>query len=192
MSKHSRYPIVVLISGNGSNLQAIIDAHLPIDIRALISNDPKAYGLQRAKNAGIQTEVVDHTLFSSRTAFEQALGDHIAKYQPELIVLAGFMRILGKDIVKRFAGKIINLHPSLLPKYPGLNTHAKAIANKDKVHGATIHYVTEALDAGPIIAQAQLAIEPNDTPDTLKEKVQALEHKLLPEVIQQLATAFLT
>lgn len=182
------FPIVILISGNGSNLQAIIDAKLPVDIRAVICNVPDAYGLERAKKAGIKTEIINHSDFANRNAFDNALGDCIEKYQPKLIVLAGFMRILGDDIVKRFAGKMINLHPSLLPKYPGLDTHAQAIANGDKAHGTTIHYVTDQLDAGPIIAQAEVKIEPNDTPESLKAKVQQLEHKLLPQTIRKLIT----
>lgn len=186
MDKTAPFPIVVLISGNGSNLQAIIDAKLPIEIKAVISNRSNAYGLERARKAHIPTEIIDHTQFSNRDTFDEALAACIKKYQPKLIVLAGFMRILGEKFIHQFEGKIINLHPSLLPKYPGLRTHEQAIQNKDCLHGCTVHYVTADLDAGPIIRQASLVVADDDTPESLQAKVHELEHRLLPESIRDI------
>ncbi len=179
--------IVVLISGQGSNLQAIIDAMLKraddAKIAAVISNRPQALGLQRAERADITTACVDHTQFESREAFDQALIEVIDSHQPDLIVLAGFMRILTEGFVARYLGKLINIHPSLLPKYPGLNTHSRALAAGDSVHGSSIHFVTSELDGGPIIHRASFHIESNDTPDSLQSKVQQLEHVIYPEVV---------
>lgn len=186
-----QFNIVVLISGNGSNLQAIIDAieqqKLAINILAVISNHEDAYGLQRAKLANIATHCIPHEDFPSREAFDSALQKLIDDYQPDLICLAGFMRRLGADFVNHYANKIINIHPALLPKYPGLNTHQKALDARDKFHGATIHIVTEALDAGPIIAQKRLRILPDDTAESLKSRVQQLEHQLYPETLKNLS-----
>jgi len=180
--------IIVCISGNGSNLQAIIDAKLSaITICAVVSNKADAYGLTRAKNADIVTEVLLKKSFSSREQYDQALCACFKKYHPDLIILAGFMYILDVQTVSEFKNKIINIHPSLLPKYPGLNPYEQAIANQDKEHGSTVHYVTAELDAGPIIAQERIAIAPDDTPETLKQKNQALEHQLYPKVIARLA-----
>src|SRR3989338_6642190 len=161
-----KLPIVVLISGFGSNLQAIIDAvanGLAVDIKAVISNQPDAYGLKRAEQAGIPTQVIDHRAFKNRDAFDAALADCISSYQPQLIVLAGFMRLLGPVFIRGFYGQLINIHPSLLPKYPGLNTHEQAIVAGDKVHGVSIHFVDEGMDAGPLIAQAEVTIASIDT-----------------------------
>lgn len=184
--------LVVLISGNGTNLQAIIDAiqqkKLNAKILAVISNQEKAFGLQRAENAKIPTHVIAHQQFASREAFDAALQQTIDRYSPQLICLAGFMRRLGKIFVNHFAHRIINIHPSLLPKYPGLNTHAKAIAACDEFHGATIHVVTEELDAGPILRQAKTRILANETPEQLQIRIQQLEHKVYPETLQALAT----
>lgn len=183
--------IVVLISGNGSNLQAIIDAisryRLPIIIKAVICNTTGAYGLERADKANIPTQILSPADFQDRNAYDQSLGDCIARYNPDLIVLAGFMRILSNIILSRFQDKIINIHPSLLPKYPGLNTHESAVAAGDFEHGCTIHFVNENLDAGPIIAQAAISVKAEDTAETLKAKVHQAEHFLYPTVIHWFA-----
>lgn len=186
----NRFPIVVLISGNGSNLQAMIDAvgkGAPFQIAAVISNVPEAYGLIRAQKAGIKTEILRHQDFPSRETFDEALLNLIDRYQPKLIVLAGFMRKLSPKIVQHFQGKMINIHPSLLPKYPGLSTHEKVLASGDTEHGISIHYVTEELDAGPIIAQAKLAILPEDTVESLQQRIHQLEHEYYPNIISKLA-----
>ena len=178
--------VLVLISGNGSNLQAMIDAiekGLSAEIVAVISNEPNAYGLERAKKAGIPAHIISHRDFSSRDAFEMALCKQIDVYGPDIIALAGFMRRLSPDIVERYLGKMINIHPSLLPKYPGLRSHRKVLKAGDKQHGASVHFVTEDLDAGPLICQAVLNVEPNDTEERLKQRVQQLEHKLYPAVL---------
>ena len=185
------FPIIVLISGNGSNLQAIIDYiaehKLPIRIRAVISNQKNAYGLQRAEQAGITTEVITATDYPYPRDYDNVIQATFAKYQPKLIVLAGFMRILGKNLVKRYAGEMINIHPSLLPKYSGLNTHERVLQAGDEEHGTTVHFVTSDLDQGPIIAQAKLKISDDDTAESLKSSVQALEYQLYPKVIQAIA-----
>jgi len=189
------YPIVVLISGNGSNLQAMIAAAshgLPIEIRAVISNEPDAFGLIRAREAGIPTHVVNHRDYPSREAFEEALLEKIDIYNPALIVLAGFMRCLTPNFVDFFYGRLINVHPSLLPKYPGLHTHQRVLEAGDKIHGTTIHYVSTRVDDGPIICQAQIAVTPQDTADTLKERIQKIEHVIYPEVIDWIASDRLT
>lgn len=176
--------IVVLISGNGSNLQAIIDAKLPV--AAVISNEPEAFGITRAKQANIPIHIVNHNDFHRRIEFDTALQECIDQYNPGLIVLAGFMRILGSNFVNHYLGKIINIHPSLLPKYKGCNTHSRALENGEKQHGTSVHFVTPELDDGPIIAQSKLTITQDETPSTLKEKIQILEHKLYPYVIRQI------
>lgn len=182
------YKLVVLISGRGSNFAAILNAirtkKLAAEIAAVISNNSQAAGLIVAKEAGIPIEILPANSLS-RESYDEQLGDCIEQYAPDLIVLAGFMRILGPTLVNRFSNKIINIHPSLLPKYPGLHTHAQVIANRDTHHGATVHYVTEALDAGPIIAQRQLTVSPHDTPESVAARVLKLEHELYPEVIAQ-------
>ena len=169
------FRIIVLISGRGNNLQAIINAtlekKLPAQIQAVISNRPDAYGLKRAKQAGIPAINLDQTKFQNRSAFEAALISHIDSYNPDIIVLAGFMKVLSSSFVIRYSQKILNLHPSLLPKYPGLNTHERVLAAKETEHGATIHIVTDVLDAGPILAQTTCKISPSDTPQTLNEKI---------------------
>ena len=182
--------LVVLISGNGSNLQAMIDAARTdsnTNIAAVISNQADAYGLERAKKSNIPTHIISHREFESRDAFDKALSDQIDAYQPDLIALAGFMRRLGSNFVARYLGKTINIHPSLLPKYPGLLTHIKALEAGDKQHGATIHFVTDDLDAGPLICQAALDIRPDDDENTLKARVQKLEHRMYPKVIRLFA-----
>lgn len=188
----NRLRLVVMISGNGSNLQAIIDAietgRLQAEICAVISNCPTAYGLTRATQHQLPTAVVDHTQFAQRSDFEQALRETIDRFQPELIVLAGFMRKLTAATVDYYAGRMLNIHPSLLPHYPGLNTHARVLAAGEQHHGVTVHVVTDVVDGGPILGQAALRILADDTPSSLADRVHALEHALYPEVLQQLAT----
>lgn len=183
----AKLPIVVLISGNGSNLQAIIDADLPVDIRAVLCNKRDAYGLQRAKNAGIPTQVILSRDYDSRHAYDEALLDVMRQYQPELIVCAGFMRILGPVIVNAFENKILNIHPSLLPKYPGLDTHARVLESKDPVHGVSIHLVNSDLDAGPLLAQAAFKVDSSDTSESLAQKAHELEHQMYPQLLRLLS-----
>lgn len=176
--------IVVLISGGGSNLQAIIDASLDGRIRgriaAVISNKSGAYGLERAKKADIPTRVIDHTEFEDRESFDTALGDLIEEFTPNLIILAGFMRILTEDFVRRFEGRMLNIHPSLLPKYRGLHTHQRAIEAGDEIHGASVHFVTPELDGGPPVLQAEVPILAGDTPEKLASRVLEQEHIIYP------------
>lgn len=187
----SPLPVVILISGRGSNLQAIIDAvasgTLPIEIRAVISNRPEAGGLQRAIQAGIHTAVVDHSLYPERAAFDRALQQCIERFRPELVVLAGFMRILTPDFVNHYRGHMLNIHPSLLPEFPGLNTHQRALQSGCKQHGASIHFVTEAVDGGPVVLQAKVAVQQDDTETTLANRVLAQEHRLYPLAIRWFA-----
>lgn len=186
-----RLGIVVLISGRGTNLQAIIDAiadgTLPVELRAVISNEPGAPGIARARAAGYETAVVHHRDFAGRVRFDAALADAIDRFGAELVVLAGFMRILTPGFVRRYAGRIVNIHPSLLPELPGLDTHARAIEAGASVHGATVHFVTEALDGGPIIAQARVPVLPGDDADALAARVLEREHVILPRVLRWLA-----
>jgi phosphoribosylglycinamide formyltransferase-1 len=183
--------IVVLISGNGSNLQAIIDAienhKLKANIKAVISDQENAYGLQRAQDAGIATYVLTAAKGEPRAAYDERLRSLLIEQSPDLIVLAGFMRILSPEFVKFFSGKIINIHPSLLPKYRGLHTHKQVLANKDTEHGVSIHFVTEDLDGGPIIAQTIIKVKTSDTEKILKQRVHRQEHKLYPQVINWFA-----
>ena len=182
--------IVVLISGNGSNLQAIIDSvkngAIEGRISAVISNRPGVFGLERAEKAGIPAITVDHTEYASRTDFEQAISQAIDQFQPDVLVLAGFMRILSSDFVQHYLGKMLNIHPSLLPKYPGLNTHRRVLENGDKEHGTSVHFVTAELDGGPIIAQRSIHVTADDTEESLQQKIQQQEHKLYPEVVSWL------
>lgn len=175
---------VVLISGSGSNLQAFIDqtksAELPLELALVISNNADAYGLQRAETAGIENEVIDHRNYPSRAKFDQALIARIDKVQPELVILAGFMRILTPEFVNHFQQRLINIHPSLLPKYPGTNTHARALEAKDRWHGASIHFVVPEVDAGPVILQGRLRIKPDDTEHSLQQRIHKIEHRLYP------------
>lgn len=183
--------LAVLISGNGSNLQAIIDAisgGLPAEICVVVSDQEGAYGLERAKREEIPTEILPKTAATNRGAYDQLLRKTLDQYQPELIILAGFMRILSAEFVAHFKHRIVNIHPSLLPKYPGTNTHEQVLAARDKVHGATVHVVTPELDSGPIIMQATVPVSPDDDAHTLKNKVHVLEHKLYPEMIRLYAS----
>ena len=184
-------PIVVLISGNGTNLQAIIDAvkrgELPAEIRAVISNRPQAFGLQRARRAGIPVEVVDHTRYPDRDGFDAALQTAIDRYRPALVVLAGFMRILTPQFVRHYHGRMLNVHPSLLPAFRGLDTHRRALAAGVKEHGVSIHFVTDELDGGPVIVQQKVPILPGDDAARLAARVQEEEHRLYPRVIRWFA-----
>ncbi len=173
----------VLISGYGSNLQALIDDD--IDICVAVGTFP-APGLARAKVANISIGVLDHTNYSSRELFDQALLDKLEPYEPDLIILAGFMRILTSVFINEYKDKILNIHPSLLPKYPGLNTHQRALDAGDTEHGCTVHYVTEDLDQGPIVAQSCVPVLPDDTAETLAERVLEAEHQLYPKTIKTL------
>lgn len=185
------FKLVVLLSGNGSNLQAIIDqtmqGKLPVSISAVISNRSDAYGLTRASEAGIPTIILAHHQFESREAFDDAMMRAIAPYGPDLIVLAGFMRILTDKFVHHYRGKLINIHPSLLPKYRGLNTHQRVIDAGDAEHGASVQYVIPELDSGPVILQSAVPVKPDDTAETLKQRVHKAEHVLYPEVIRRIA-----
>ncbi len=180
--------ILVLASGSGTNLQALIDASrerdFPGEIVAVGSNRPQAFALERAAQAGIETFTVDHTRFESREAFDAELRLEMERRQPDLVVLAGFMRILTPEFVRAFQGRMLNVHPSLLPKYRGLNTHQRAIDAGDLVHGVSVHFVTEDLDGGPVIARAEVAVQPEDSAETLAERVQQQEHTLYPIVVR--------
>lgn len=183
--------IVVLISGNGSNLQAIIDAcranKITGNVVAVLSNKADAYGLKRAKLADIPAYFVDPTLYNDRTDYDKALIEQIDAYQPDIVVLAGFMRILSPDFVTHYQHKLLNIHPSLLPKYPGLHTHRQVLANKDSFHGVTVHFVTEELDGGPMIIQARIPVLPDDTEQSLQARIQTEEYRIYPLAIGWLA-----
>jgi phosphoribosylglycinamide formyltransferase-1 len=174
--------VVVLISGRGSNLQAILDAGIPV--AAVISNRGDAAGLVLAARRGVPTAVIEHHKFGTREAFDAALAEEIGRHAPRLVVLAGFMRVLTSGFVARFAGRIVNIHPSLLPAFPGLDTHARALAAGVPRHGCSVHLVTEQLDHGPVIAQASVPVLPGDTAETLAARVLAQEHALYPRVIR--------
>ncbi|MBT3308461.1 MAG: phosphoribosylglycinamide formyltransferase [Gammaproteobacteria bacterium] len=182
---------VVLISGRGSNLHALIRAQqagtLDIDFAAVISNRPEAAGLQLAAAEQITTEVVDHTLYEGRTAYDQALIKVIDQHQPELLILAGFMRILTPELVRHYAGRLINIHPSLLPRFKGLHTHQQALDAGATTHGASVHFVSEELDGGPVFLQASVAVEADDEAERLAARVLEQEHRLYPAAIQLIA-----
>ncbi len=188
--------LAVLISGNGSNLQAIIDAieagRLDAEIRLVLANDAAAYGLERAARHGIATRVIDHRDYASRDAFDAALLDCLRAIEPDFIVLAGFMRILGDDFVRAFAGRILNIHPSLLPAYKGLDTYQRALDNRETRHGVSIHLVTAELDDGPVLLQGEYPIEPGDDAASLQQKGHRLEHQMYPVLLQWLAEGRLT
>ncbi|EKT56335.1 phosphoribosylglycinamide formyltransferase [Providencia sneebia] len=187
--------VVVLISGSGSNLQSLIDTTSyasQAQIVAVISNQPEAYGLVRAQQAGIPALSLSTKLFANRDEYDAALMTMIDEYQPDLVVLAGFMRILTPNFVKHYEGKMLNIHPSLLPKYPGLHTHRKALENGDQEHGTSVHFVTEELDGGPVILQARIPILAEDTEENLIERVKEQEHHIYPKVVQWFVTGRLT
>ena len=183
------YNIVVLISGKGTNLQALIDAsrRSSYKISAVISNTAKAIGLNRAKISGIDTYVIEQESFNSKLEFEESLATRISEINPKLIVLAGFMKVLSPQFVRLFRGKIVNIHPSLLPEYPGLNTHQRVLKDKKKIHGVSVHLVTEDLDGGPIIAQDSVRVLPKDTAESLAKRVLEKEHIIYPKVVESLA-----
>ncbi|SFV86681.1 Phosphoribosylglycinamide formyltransferase [hydrothermal vent metagenome] len=188
MANKSLSSIVVLISGSGSNLQSIIDKadDIGVNIECVISNKADAFGLERAKKADIPTKFIDHTKFKSREDFDQMLINHINIINPKLVVLAGFMRILSAKFIDAFANKIINIHPALLPKFKGLNTHQRAIDAGEEFAGATVHFVTNALDSGKVILQKSIAIKANDDAKSLAKKVLKQEHILYPEAIKKI------
>jgi len=184
----SKKNLVVLISGSGSNLQSFIDkidaGQLDANIAGVVSNRADAYGLVRAAKAGIKTSLVEHDKFSDRLSFDRELMAVIDEYRPDLVILAGFMRILSAEFVNHYQGKLLNIHPSLLPKYKGLHTHRRALENGDEYHGTSVHFVTEELDGGPVIAQARLKILPEHNEQSLMQDVQKMEHQLYPLVAQ--------
>ena len=187
-----RKRVAVLISGRGSNMAALIEAaknpDYPAEISLVLANVPDAGGLATAKAAGIATEVVDHKLFGKdRAAFEQALQAVLAKYQVEIVCLAGFMRILTADFVAKWQGRMLNIHPALLPQFKGLDTHRRALEAKVKEHGATVHFVVPEMDSGPIILQDAVEVRPDDTETTLAARVLAVEHRIYPQALRMLA-----
>jgi len=177
---------VILISGRGSNMQALIDAQLPGTCAAVISNRPDATGLAWAAARGVPTAVVDHKSYPTREAFDAALAEEIERRGARLVLLAGFMRILTEGFVRRFAGRLVNIHPSLLPAFPGLHTHEAALQTGVRVHGCTVHFVTPALDCGPIIMQAVVPVLPGDDADALAARVLAQEHVAYPQAVRGL------
>jgi phosphoribosylglycinamide formyltransferase-1 len=183
--------VVVLLSGTGSNLQAMIDrlhgVDQPARICAVISNRADAFGLQRAKDAGIETRLLDHTTFEGREAFDAALIELIDTFNPKLVVLAGFMRILSVAFVRHYQGRLINIHPSLLPLYKGLHTHQRVLEAGDQEHGCSVHFVTEELDGGPLVVQAVVSVESDDSPSSLAQRVHAQEHQIYPLAIRWFA-----
>jgi phosphoribosylglycinamide formyltransferase-1 len=180
--------IVVLISGSGSNLQAILDAcsagFIAGKVTAVLSNKAKAYGLERAKKAGAKALVLDHKAYEDRASYDKDLIATIDQHQPDLVVLAGFMRILTPEFVQHYQGRLLNIHPSLLPKYQGLNTHQRAIDAGDTEHGCSVHFVTAELDGGPVILQAKVPVFPGDDADAVAERVHEQEHRIYPLVVR--------
>jgi len=180
----NRCNTAILISGSGTNLQAFIDAvesgGLDLDLTVVFSNNPSAFGLERAEKAGIPTACIQHSDFPDRESFDAAVIAELDRFEPDLLILAGFMRILSKPFVAHYVGKILNIHPALLPLYPGLNTHQRVLDAGDEWHGSTVHFVTEELDGGPRILQGRLAVVPGETADELESRVQTMEHKIYP------------
>ena len=187
MNPAQKIRLVILISGRGSNLQAILDqaasGQLPVKIAAVISNRPGVLGLERARQAGVPALELDHQQFPDRPTFETALIDLIDRQQPDLVILAGFMRVLTAHFTEHYRGRLLNIHPSLLPKFRGLRTHERAIAAGETEHGVSVHFVTAELDGGPVIAQARVPVHPDDDTDTLAARVLVQEHQLYPQVI---------
>jgi phosphoribosylglycinamide formyltransferase-1 len=175
---------VILISGRGSNMRSIVEARTGLEVKAVISNRPEAAGLEWARSRGIATQVLDHKGFGSREAFDHALGEAIAAQAPDLVLLAGFMRILTPAFIARFAGRILNIHPSLLPAFPGLHTHRQALQAGVKLHGCTVHVVTPRLDSGPIVIQAAVPVLAEDTEEALAARVLAAEHRIYPQAVR--------
>lgn len=187
MSK--KLALAILLSGNGTNFQAIVDSiengRLKAAIKIVISNNKDAYGLKRAKKHNIKNLCLDHKDFEDRKSYDQKLKEVIKQESVDFIILAGFMRILGSDFVKNFPNKIINIHPSLLPKYPGLNTHKKVLENKDKEHGVTVHLVDEGLDSGPIIGFIKVKVEDGEKESNLENRIHKLEHYIYPKILSE-------
>jgi phosphoribosylglycinamide formyltransferase-1 len=181
----TRCKTAILISGSGTNLQAFIDTvargTLNLELSVVLSNKPDAYGLVRASDAGIPTVSIEHGHYSDRDTFDRAVASKLDEWQPDLLVLAGFMRILSAGFVQRYTGKILNIHPALLPAYPGLNTHQRALDAGDEWHGSTVHFVTEKLDGGPRILQGRLPVVAGESAEQLAARVQAVEHQIYPE-----------
>ena len=191
MSVMEKIRLVLLISGRGSNLQALLDqaasGELSAEVVAVISNQPGVYGLERARQAGVPALELNHKRFADRPGFEAALIERIDRYQPDLVILAGFMRLLTAGFTEHYQGRLLNIHPSLLPKFRGLHTHERAIAAGETEHGATIHFVTAELDGGPLIVQARVPVLPGDDPEVLAARVLAQEHRLYPQAIRWFA-----
>ena len=191
MSAIRKLRLAVLISGRGSNLQALLDqsasGELSAEVVAVISNQPGVYGLERARQAGVPALELSHKRFADRPGFEAALIELIDRYQPDLVILAGFMRLLTAGFTDHYQGRLLNIHPSLLPKFRGLHTHERAIAAGETEHGATIHFVTAELDGGPLIVQARVPVLPGDDPEVLAARVLAQEHRLYPQAIRWFA-----
>ncbi|MBL79977.1 MAG: phosphoribosylglycinamide formyltransferase [Nitrosomonadaceae bacterium] len=175
--------LVILISGRGSNMQALLESELSARVAAVISNNPHAAGLEIAKKHNIETCIVDHRMYQDRAEFDLLLANKIDSYQPYLVVLAGFMRVLGDSFINKYNGRLINIHPSLLPAFPGLGTHKQALEKGVKLHGCTVHFVTRKVDHGPIIIQAAVPVLPDDTAEILAERVLLQEHRILPEAV---------
>ena len=188
--------IVILISGRGSNMEALIAARdagqLPVNIAAVISNRPDAKGLETAARAGITAHFIDHKAFAGREAFDAALAECIDQFSPDLVVLAGFMRILSEGFVRHYAGRLMNIHPSLLPSFPGLHTHQRALEEGVRIHGCTVHFVTPTLDHGPVIIQAAIPVLDGDTEESLAARILVQEHKVYPQAIRWFAEDKLT
>lgn len=184
-------PCVILISGRGTNLQAILRAvaeeGLPLDVRAVISNRPEAAGLELARRAGLTTQALDHTQFTDRDTYDAALLALIDRYNPQVVILAGFMRILTAQFVQHYRGRLLNIHPSLLPDFPGLDTHRRALAADVTEHGASVHFVTETVDGGPVILRARIPVLKQDTAGTLAARVLAEEHRIYPRALRWFA-----
>ncbi len=176
--------LVILISGRGSNMQVLLEAGLPIDRTVVISNNPNAEGLKIAESLGVHALCIDHRDFQDRETFDTALAAEINRHQPVLIALAGFMRILSHNFVQQYQDRLINIHPSLLPAYPGLHTHRHALQDGVKIHGCTVHFVTATVDHGPIVIQAAVPVMPDDTPQTLANRVLQAEHRIYPQAVR--------
>ncbi|MBL8497400.1 phosphoribosylglycinamide formyltransferase [Nitrosomonas sp. JL21] len=176
--------LVILISGRGSNMQALLEAEFYMDRITVISNNPAAEGLEFAKKYNVETIILDHRSYPDRETFDHALAEKIDTYQPKLIALAGFMRILSNSFVQRYQGRLMNIHPSLLPAFPGLKTHARVLQEGIKIHGCTVHFVTPTLDHGPIVIQAAIPVLPNDTEASLAARVLLQEHRIFPQAVQ--------
>jgi phosphoribosylglycinamide formyltransferase-1 len=175
--------VVILISGRGSNMEALLDADLPVNVAAVISNNPAAAGVATVRQRGMTAAIIDHRTFQDRSAFDAALAAEIDRHQPDLVVLAGFTRVLTDAFVNRYRGRMLNIHPSLLPAFPGLDTHRRALACGARIHGCTVHFVTAALDQGPIVIQAAVPVLPDDTEARLAARVLREEHRIYPQAV---------